>query len=146
MIINLQLACDDQMDWPQESTFMRWLQGVLHLFSKEYEVTIRLVDEAESNELNRTYCGKDSPTNVLSFTFKALELGDLVICKQVVEREAQDQDKTIEAHLAHIVIHGSLHMLGYDHLINEEAEEMEWLETEIMHKLHYPYPYIYEKG
>lgn len=114
-------------------------------------MTIRLVDEAESHELNLTYRGKDKPTNVLSFPFEAppgIEmplLGDLIICRQVVEQEAKEQQKPLEAHWAHMVVHGSLHLLGYDHIEDDEAEEMESLETEIMLALGYEDPYIAEK-
>ena len=110
-------------------------------------MTVRIVDEAESNELNLTYRGKDKPTNVLSFPFEAppgLELpllGDLVICRQVVEREAQEQGKPLMAHWAHMVVHGSLHLLGYDHIEDEEAEEMEALERDIMQELGFADPY-----
>ena len=109
------------------------------------------VDEAESHELNLTYRGKDKPTNVLSFPFEAppgIEmplLGDLIICRQVVEQEAKEQQKPLEAHWAHMVVHGSLHLLGYDHIEDNEAEEMESLETEIMLALGYEDPYIAEK-
>jgi probable rRNA maturation factor len=98
-----------------------------------------------------TYRGMDKPTNVLSFPFEAppgMEmplLGDLIICRQVVEKEAKEQDKELLAHWAHMVIHGSLHLLGYDHIVDEEAEEMESIETEIMQGLGYPDPYISEK-
>ncbi|QGH60113.1 rRNA maturation RNase YbeY [Serratia proteamaculans] len=151
VILDLQLACADNSGLPDEATFQRWLEGVLPQFQAEAEVTIRLVDEAESNELNLTYRGMDKPTNVLSFPFEAppgIELpllGDLIICRQVVEREAVDQDKALEAHWAHMVVHGSLHLLGYDHIEDDEAEEMESLETEIMHGLGYPDPYLAEK-
>ncbi|OIV47860.1 rRNA maturation RNase YbeY [Sodalis sp. TME1] len=151
VILDLQLACDDARDLPAEADFLRWLQGVLPLFRDYAEVTVRLVDEAESHELNLTYRGKDRPTNVLSFPFEAPPevelplLGDLVICRQVVEREAQQQEKALEAHWAHMVVHGSLHLLGYDHILDEEALEMESLETEIMQKLGYPDPYLAEK-
>lgn len=151
VILDLQLACADNSGLPDETTFQRWLEGVLPQFQEEAEVTIRLVDEAESNELNLTYRGMDKPTNVLSFPFEAppeIELpllGDLIICRQVVEREAVEQDKALEAHWAHMVVHGSLHLLGYDHIEDDEAEEMESLETEIMHGLGYPDPYLAEK-
>ncbi|CAI0926415.1 Probable rRNA maturation factor YbeY [Serratia quinivorans] len=151
VILDLQLACADNSGLPDEATFQRWLEGVLPQFQEEAEVTIRLVDEAESNELNLTYRGMDKPTNVLSFPFEAppgIELpllGDLIICRQVVEREAVEQDKPLEAHWAHMVVHGSLHLLGYDHIEDDEAEEMESLETEIMHGLGYPDPYLTEK-
>jgi len=151
VILDLQLACEREQGLPSEADFRRWLEAVLPQFQPESEVTIRLVDVAESQELNHTYRGKDKPTNVLSFPFEAppgIELpllGDLIICRQVVEQEAQEQDKALEAHWAHMVIHGSLHLLGYDHIEDDEAEEMESLETEIMLALGYPDPYISEK-
>jgi len=151
VILDLQLACENEQGLPPESDFQRWLEAVLPQFQPESEVTIRLVDEAESRELNHTYRSKDKPTNVLSFPFEAppgIELpllGDLIICRQVVEQEAAEQEKALEAHWAHMVIHGSLHLLGYDHIEDEEAEEMESLETEIMLALGYPDPYISEK-
>lgn len=124
---------------------------MLPQFQELSEVTIRIVDEAESQQLNHTYRGKDKPTNVLSFPFEApagIELpllGDLIICRQVVEREAQEQEKPLLAHWAHMVVHGSLHLLGYDHIEDAEAEEMESIETEIMLALGYDDPYISEK-
>src|SRR5471030_2977048 len=151
VILDLQLACEDAAGLPDEATFTRWLTAVLPLFREEAEVTVRLVDEAESHELNLTYRGMDKPTNVLSFPFEAppgMEmplLGDLIICRQVVEKEAKEQEKALSAHWAHMVIHGSLHLLGYDHIVDEEAEEMESIETEIMQGLGYPDPYISEK-
>jgi len=151
VILDLQLACESEQGLPVEADFQRWLEAVLPQFQPESEVTIRLVDEAESRELNHTYRAKDKPTNVLSFPFEAppgIELpllGDLIICRQVVEAEATEQEKTLEAHWAHMVIHGSLHLLGYDHIEDDEAEEMESLETEIMLALGYPDPYISEK-
>ncbi|CUX97317.1 rRNA maturation RNase YbeY [Candidatus Hoaglandella endobia] len=149
IILDLQFACSKMHDLPTESAFVRWLSGILPLLHDEAEMTIRLVDEAESNELNFRYRGKDKPTNVLSFTNYAEValplLGDLVICRQVVEREALEQIKTPEAHWAHMVIHGSLHLLGYNHIINDEAIKMETLETEIMKKLGYRDPYLMDK-
>ncbi|ADP11936.1 conserved uncharacterized protein YbeY [Erwinia sp. Ejp617] len=151
VILDLQLACKSEQGLPTEADFQRWLEAVLPQFQPESEVTIRLVDEAESHQLNHTYRGKDKPTNVLSFPFEAppgIELpllGDLIICRQVVEQEAAEQEKVLEAHWAHMVIHGSLHLLGYDHIVDDEAEEMESLETEIMLALGYPDPYISEK-
>ncbi|AHG21574.1 metal-binding heat shock protein [Chania multitudinisentens RB-25] len=151
VILDLQIACANGDGLPDAATFQRWLENVLPQFQEEAEVTIRLVDEAESNELNLTYRGKNSPTNVLSFPFEAppgIELpllGDLVICRQVVEQEAVEQQKTLEAHWAHMVVHGSLHLLGYDHIEDDEAEEMESLEAEIMQSMGYPDPYLAEK-
>lgn len=151
VILDLQLACGQQEGLPAESDFRRWLEAVLPQFQELSEVTIRIVDEAESQQLNHTYRGKDKPTNVLSFPFEApagIELpllGDLIICRQVVEREAQEQEKPLLAHWAHMVVHGSLHLLGYDHIEDAEAEEMESIETEIMLALGYDDPYISEK-
>lgn len=152
VILDLQLACEDSTGLPDETQFQAWLDAVIPQFQEEAEVTIRLVDEAESHDLNLTYRGKDKSTNVLSFPFEAppgIELpllGDLIICRQVVEREALEQDKPLEAHWAHMVIHGSLHLLGYDHIDDGEAEEMEGLETEIMLALGFSDPYISEKA
>ena len=151
VILDLQLACESETGLPDEALFQRWLDAAVIPFQEEAEVTVRLVDEPESHELNLTYRGKDKSTNVLSFPFEAppgIELpllGDLVICRQVVEQEAQEQGKPLEAHWAHMVVHGSLHLLGYDHIDDDEAEEMEALETEIMLALGYADPYIAEK-
>lgn len=151
VILDLQLACEETSGLPDEALFQRWVDAVIPPFQEESELTIRLVDVAESHELNLTYRGKDKPTNVLSFPFEAppgIEmplLGDLIICRQVVEQEASEQGKPLEAHWAHMVVHGSLHLLGYDHIEDDEAEEMEGLETEIMLALGYEDPYISEK-
>ncbi|MFP1761414.1 rRNA maturation RNase YbeY [Lonsdalea quercina] len=151
VILDLQIACENSEDLPSEAHFQRWLDTVLPQFQAESEVTIRIVDEAESHELNHTYRGKDKPTNVLSFPFEAPPevelplLGDLIICRQVVEQEAAEQEKTLEEHWAHMVVHGCLHLLGYDHIEDSEAEEMESLETEIMQGMGYADPYLAEK-
>jgi probable rRNA maturation factor len=110
------------------------------------EITLRLVDEPESQALNRAYRGIDRPTNVLSFSYDpppgsdAL-VGDLVICAPVVAREATAQGKAPEAHWAHLVVHGTLHLLGHDHQNDEEAREMESLEVQILAELGFPDPY-----
>ncbi|MGN5074981.1 rRNA maturation RNase YbeY [Aeromonas veronii] len=146
--LDLQLASASPDGLPTEAQLQGWLNGTILGFQQEAEVTVRIVDEAESNELNLTYRGKDKPTNVLSFPFEAppgLELpllGDLVICRQVVEREAEEQGKPLMAHWAHMVVHGSLHLLGYDHIEDEEAEEMEALERDIMQELGFADPYL----
>lgn len=146
--LDLQLACADNSGLPAEAQFQQWLDTAILPFQQEAEVTIRIVDEAESNDLNLTYRGKDKPTNVLSFPFECPPgvedfplLGDLIICRQVVEQEASEQQKTLESHWAHMVIHGSLHLLGYDHIEDAEAEEMEALEKEFMQALNFPDPY-----
>ncbi|HEH9427935.1 TPA: rRNA maturation RNase YbeY [Aeromonas sobria] len=146
--LDLQLASASTDGLPTEAQLQGWLDGTILGFQQEAEVTVRIVDEAESNELNLTYRGKDKPTNVLSFPFEAppgLELpllGDLVICRQVVEQEANEQSKPLMAHWAHMVVHGSLHLLGYDHIEDEEAEEMEALERDIMQELGFADPYL----
>jgi probable rRNA maturation factor len=149
--LDLQLATENTNELPTEEKFQHWLEKAIIPFQPAAEITIRLVDDAESHALNLEYRGKDKSTNVLSFPFEAPQgieldlLGDLVICRQVVEKEAKEQDKPLEAHWAHMVVHGSLHLLGYDHIEDDEAEEMESLETEIMTDLGYADPYISEK-
>lgn len=156
LYIDLQIASENGENLPSESQFQHWVHQALTQQASnsdypETEITLRIVDEAESHELNLTYRGKDKPTNVLSFPFDVPVgidlplLGDLVICRQVVEREAAEQQKPLEAHWAHLAIHGTLHLLGYDHLTDEEAEEMESLETQIMQSLGFDDPYLSEK-
>lgn len=113
-----------------------------------FEITLRIVDTIESRQLNRDYRKKDKPTNVLSFTFEAPEhidmpfLGDLVVCAAVVEQEAKEQNKQIIEHWTHLCIHGLLHLLGYDHIQENEAQEMEGIETAILAKLNIDDPYL----
>ena len=151
MIIDLQIACEQEPGLPTAEQIEQWATAAVQPQSDEVEMTVRIVDEAESHELNLNYRGKDRPTNVLSFPFECPDevelplLGDLVICRQVVEREAQEQDKPVMAHWAHMVVHGSLHLLGYDHIEDDEAEEMESLETQIMTGLGFADPYLSEK-
>ncbi len=151
VMIDLQIASENPHDLPSAAQIQQWASAAVRAEKTEPEITVRIVDEAESHELNLTYRGKDRPTNVLSFPFEcppevALPLlGDLVICRQVVEREAQEQGKPLIAHWAHMVVHGSLHLLGYDHIDDAEAEEMERLETEIMRSLGFADPYLAEK-
>ncbi|MCI5764347.1 rRNA maturation RNase YbeY [Actinobacillus porcinus] len=151
VIIDLQIASENQSNLPTLEQFTLWATQAVRAESVEPEMTIRIVDEAESHELNLTYRGKDRPTNVLSFPFECPEevdlplLGDLIICRQVVEREAEEQGKLLLAHWAHMVVHGSLHLLGYDHIEDDEAEEMESLETEIMTGLGFEDPYSYDE-
>ena len=149
--LDLQLAVKNEQGLPAFDDISHWLTHAVTPFQEQAEVTVRIVDSEESQQLNRDYRGKDKPTNVLSFPFEmppGIELdllGDLVICRQVVEQEADEQQKPLMAHWAHMVVHGSLHLLGYDHIDDDEAEEMESLETEILQKMGFEDPYIAEK-
>lgn len=151
IFVDLQIATENLEGVPTEEQIVQWATAAVQPEGDEVEMTVRIVDEAESHELNLTYRGKDRPTNVLSFPFECPDevelplLGDLVICRQVVEREAAEQDKPLMAHWAHMVVHGSLHLLGYDHIEDDEAEEMESLETQIMQGLGFDDPYLAEK-
>ena len=152
VIIDLQIASENIENLPSEEQIQQWANAAVRAKTMEPEITVRIVDEAESHQLNLTYRGKDKPTNVLSFPFECPDeveltlLGDLVICRQVVEQEAREQDKPLMAHWAHMVVHGCLHLLGYDHIEDAEAEEMESLETEIMLGLGFEDPYLAEKA
>ena len=147
IILDLQIATDDNQNLPTEEQIIQWLNVILPQFMDNAEITIRIVDEQESQQLNNTYRHKDKPTNVLSFPFESpieIEvplLGDLIICKQVVEAEAKEQDKSLTSHWAHMIVHGCLHLLGYDHILDEEAEEMENIEIDIMQQLGFNNPY-----
>jgi len=149
--LDLQRATDAAA--PDDAAFRRWCELALRQRTADSEMTIRLVDEAEGRELNHTYRHKDYATNVLSFPADVPDelldiplLGDLVICVPVVEREAAEQGKALEAHWAHLVIHGCLHLLGYDHIEDDEAEEMEALERELLAELGHPDPYADEEN
>ncbi|EAQ51816.1 rRNA maturation RNase YbeY [Vibrio sp. 10N.222.54.F12] len=149
--LDLQLAVENEQGLPTEQDIQLWLDKTIPQFQESAELTVRIVDTQESHQLNHDYRGKDKPTNVLSFPFEAPPgveldlLGDLIICRQVVEKEAEEQSKPLLAHWAHMVVHGSLHLLGYDHIEDDEAEEMESLETEIMQTMGFEDPYILEK-
>lgn len=132
---------------PAVAKFKHWARSAIAGRRSNAELSIRIVDAAESRALNRRFRGKDKPTNVLSFPAELppeLELpllGDLVICRDVVEAEAAEQGKPAEAHWAHMVVHGTLHLLGYDHESASEAEAMEAMEAEILGELGWPDPY-----
>jgi len=127
----------------------RWVQ--LSLLGPA-ELAIRFVDTEEGQTLNREYRGKDYATNVLTFAYNEGEeladdeptQADIVLCTDVLQREAEEQKKTVEEHAAHLVVHGVLHAQGFDHENDEEAEEMEQLERDIMTALGYPDPYAEE--
>ena len=129
----------------------RWATAALRNERETAELSVRIVDEQESAALNQQYRGKSGATNVLSFPFDAVTpeplpiLGDLVICAPVVIREAQQQNKPAEAHWAHMCVHGVLHLLGYDHAGDSDAQVMEALETTILLDMGFPAPYSEEK-
>jgi probable rRNA maturation factor len=121
----------------------RWVQAALFAPA---ELTIRFVDAEEGRSLNRDYRGKDYATNVLTFAYTEDEdseatQADIILCTDVLQREAAEQSKSIESHTAHLVVHGVLHAQGYDHEDPEEADEMEGLEIEILTSLGLPNPY-----
>ncbi|MFO8046917.1 MAG: rRNA maturation RNase YbeY [Halomonas sp.] len=134
---------------PTQAEFEAWVGATLgrHEVADDSELTVRLVGTVESRQLNRDYRGHDRPTNVLSFPFECPPgvelplLGDLVICHPVVVAEAAEQDKAQRDHYAHMVVHGTLHLLGHDHIEDEEAEAMESLEREILASLGIDDPY-----
>lgn len=133
---------------PDTEDLRRWIAAALDSRrNADTEISLRLVDEPEMAALNETWRGKPGATNVLSFPADLPAglglplLGDIVICAPVVQREAQEQGKPAIAHWAHMTVHGTLHLLGYDHLENSEAEAMEALETQILASLDFPCPY-----
>jgi probable rRNA maturation factor len=145
--LDLQIASASSA-LPSEADLARWAAAALAGRREDAELTIRIVDEPESAELNQTFRGKAGPTNVLSFPFEPPPglpptelIGDLVICAPVVERESEEQGKDPQAHWAHMVVHGALHLLGYDHIEEAEAQEMEGVETTVLCGLGFPRPY-----
>ena len=136
---------------PRGRKLERWVLAALPRHD-ETIVTLRVVGEEEGRQMNRDYRGKDYATNVLTFALHEGEerlpgmplIGDILLCAPVVEKEAQEQGKALEAHYAHLVVHGMLHLQGYDHQDDEEAEAMEALERRILGTLGYPDPYATE--
>ena len=153
LVIDLQWGIEEE-SLPKLEQCHNWVQASLQneLVGTAVEMTIRIVDAEESQALNRDYRAQDKPTNVLSFVFEQPPglaemgeslpyLGDLVICASVVKREAEQQKKSLEAHWAHMIVHGTLHLQGYDHIEDNQAEEMEALEIKIMQALGHQNPY-----
>lgn len=152
IVIDLQIA-SSATQLPAAADFEHWaakaLEAVQH--TQASEITVRVVDEEESRQLNHEYRDKDKPTNVLSFPsdlpgflreqLEILPLGDLVICAPVVATEAGEQGKAVTDHWAHLTIHGVLHLLGFDHVEEDEAAEMEGRETAILADLGIADPY-----
>ena len=144
--LDLQIACDAE-NLPNAENVQLWVNTALASYNKAFELTVRIVEVEESQSLNLQYRQKDKPTNVLSFPFEVPEgielalLGDLVICAEVVEKEAKQQNKALMHHWAHMVIHGCLHLLGYDHIEDNDAQEMEALEIKLLSTLNINDPY-----
>ena len=124
---------------------LKWLMSVV---DKDAEITIRIVDNDESQNLNNIYRKKKYPTNVLSFLVddEVHLIGDIVLCAPVIEKEALEQSKKLEAHYAHLIIHGALHLYGYDHENKKDADIMEAKEIKILTKLGYKNPYLIEES
>jgi len=145
--IRVDLYHHCQQSVPDETLFRRWCEVALSGQKTALEVEISLLDEAQARALNLEFRGRDYATNVLSFPFEPLPgvdlpiLGELILCPAVVAREADEQGKTLEAHFAHLVIHGCLHLLGYDHEQEADAGIMESRERELLAVLDYPDPY-----
>jgi len=147
--MNINLDVQREVDaLPKDDELLKWLKETLAFEQHgDTELTIRFVDEKESAELNEQYRHKKGSTNILSFPFEAPAevelnlLGDLIICVEVVRKEAAQQKKEELAHWAHMVVHGTLHLLGYDHLTDEQASVMETKEIKILSQLGYTDPY-----
>lgn len=146
--IHIQQAGDSKLS-PKPKELKAWAKNVLKQILPSAEVTIRLVGEEEMAVLNEAYRKKKGPTNVLSFPFsthpavqlKKPLLGDVIICSSIVNQQAKDQHKLLQAHWAHMVTHGLLHLLGYDHVQDKDAEVMEVLEIKLLKNLGYENPY-----
>ena len=144
--VDIQIA-SEAIFVPSEKTFLSWVTIATCEERLDSEVSIRIVDVLECQTLNMQYRGIDKPTNVLSFPAEFPEgvdipfLGDIVICAPVVELEAKTQNKVLEDHWAHMLIHGVLHLLGYDHIADDEAEIMEALEVKYLALLGIASPY-----
>ena len=142
--LSVQYACNRE-GLPLREDFVRWARAALEGGGN---ITIRLVDAEEGQSLNREYRNKDYATNVLSFPYETepTVLGDLVICPAVVAREAEEQQKALNAHYAHLTVHGMLHLQGWDHEDDEEAQAMEDQERKILAALGYADPYATEQA
>jgi probable rRNA maturation factor len=146
--LSVQYACD-KTRLPARTQIRAWVRAALDVDGvRGGQITVRLVDAEEGQELNRDYRGKDYATNVLSFPYdvEPVVCGDLVLCAPVVAREADEQGKTLEAHYAHLIVHGLLHLQGYDHETGEtQARQMEDHERTILAALGFTDPYLDEK-
>ncbi len=151
-MVNLDVQYTEQAEEPPSIDEFQCWANVALINKKDVQLSLRIVGEEESQSLNKEYRNKDKPTNVLSFPMEIPQtlvdeidipamLGDLIICAPVVEQEAQQQNKKSKAHWAHMVIHGMLHLQGYDHISDEQAEQMESLEIKLLQQLGIENPY-----
>ncbi len=144
--VDVQIASDED-DLPDPAELRAWTTAAVSSLQHDAELTIRIVDEAESAGLNSSYRKKSTATNVLSFPFEPPPgvnislLGDIVICAPVVRREAEEQSKSLSSHWAHMIVHGALHLLGYEHELASDADKMEAIETRILGELGFDNPY-----
>lgn len=155
LTLDIENASNQQTGIPSDDAFAQWVNETLavtgknttHTLLDDAEVSIRIVSTQESQTLNNTYRGKDKPTNVLSFPsdlpddIQAPLLGDIVICEAIVRQESTEQGKPLQNHWAHLTVHGLLHLLGFDHINDTDAEEMETLEVSILAQLDISNPY-----
>ncbi|XBC43198.1 MAG: rRNA maturation RNase YbeY [Buchnera aphidicola (Meitanaphis flavogallis)] len=148
IIIDLQTACSKKSYFPKKSQYLKWIRASLNKKKSNAEITIRIVRTLEMQLLNYKYRNKNKTTNILSFpstTYKIMQsyfIGDLIVCSDVIKKEANTYNKNIESHWAHMIIHGTLHLLGYDHKNYYNLKKMQNLETNIMLSLGYKNPYL----
>ncbi|MBP6115242.1 MAG: rRNA maturation RNase YbeY [Neisseriaceae bacterium] len=154
----LDISRETAAETPDNAEFFKWVWQALKNEYRQAQIGIMICDEAEAQQYNRDYRGKDYATNVLSFALnegddfaemldtgaEPVLRGDLVLCTEVVAKEAVEQNISLTAHYAHLVIHGVLHLMGYDHEQDDEAEVMEALEIKVLHQLGYANPYSKE--
>ncbi len=149
MNLEIQRICQSS-SIPDDSQLNAWTKLGLQESNQDSEILIRIVDENESAALNQQYRQKPGPTNVLSFPFDAPEnleinlLGDLVVCAPVIEKEARQQGKSVNDHWAHIILHGILHLQGFDHIEESDANAMEALEVKLLKTININNPYFQE--
>ena len=145
-IVDIQIESQSKQ-LPSTDQFQVWVDTVLTHADEDSEVVIRIVDEAEMIQFNQQYRQKEGTTNILSFPFDAPDevesslLGDLLVCAPVIEKEALLQNKKLAHHWSHMIIHGVLHLLGYDHINDDEAQEMEALEIKMLSTIDIANPY-----
>ncbi len=145
--LDIQIVSESKQ-LPSLEQFQSWVDSVLTDKAVDSEIVIRIVDEQEMTQFNEQYRKKKGATNILSFPFDAPEgiesqlLGDLLVCAPIIEKQAIQQNKTIEDHWAHMIVHGILHLIGYDHINDAEAEEMEALEVKLLKTIKIKNPYL----